>query len=83
MGELAGVVEWSDARFRASGAIDKPKFFAKVVSKGRARIVQMMGKIKRFKRFAHRCEETAVPRTRPRLPLDQIRSLGLERRRVV
>src|SRR6202043_43283 len=42
-----------------SNIIDKPKFFAKVLYKARARIEQMMGKIKRFKRIALRCEKTA------------------------
>ena len=42
-----------------SNTIDKPKFFAMVLYKARARIEQMMGKIKRFKRIALRCEKTA------------------------
>ena len=42
-----------------SNTIDKPKFFAKVLYKARARIEQMMGKIKRFKRIALRCEKTS------------------------
>jgi transposase len=42
-----------------SNTIDKPTFFAKVIYKARARIEQMMGKIKRFKRIALRCEKTA------------------------
>ena len=42
-----------------SNTIGKPKFFAKVLSKARARIEQMMGKIKRVKRIALRCEKTA------------------------
>jgi transposase len=42
-----------------SNTIDKPKFFAKVLYKARARIEQMNGKIKRFKRIALRCEKTA------------------------
>ncbi len=33
-----------------SNTLDTPKFFAKVLYKARARIEQMMGKIKRFKR---------------------------------
>jgi transposase len=37
----------------------KPEFFAKLLYKARARIEQMNGKIKRFKRFALRCEKTA------------------------
>ena len=43
-----------------SNTIDKPKFFAKLLYKARARIEQMMGKIKRFKRIALRCEKTAI-----------------------
>ena len=43
-----------------SNTTDKPKFFAKVLYKARARIEQMMGKIKRFKRIALRCEKTAT-----------------------
>jgi transposase len=42
-----------------SNTIGKPKFFAKVLYKGRARIEQMMGKIKRFKRIPLRCGKTA------------------------
>jgi transposase len=42
-----------------SNTIAKPTFFAKVLSKARPRIEQMMGKIKRFKRIALRCEKTA------------------------
>ena len=41
-----------------SNTVDKPKFFAKLLYKARARIEQMMGKIKRFKRIALRCEKT-------------------------
>lgn len=36
-----------------------PKRFAKALYRGRARIEQMMGKLKRFKRVALRCEKTA------------------------
>jgi transposase len=36
----------------------KPNFFAKILYKGRARIEQDVGKIKRFKRIALRCEKT-------------------------
>jgi transposase len=43
-----------------SNTIDKPEFFAKVLYKARARIEQMMGKIKRFKRIALRCENLAL-----------------------
>jgi transposase len=38
---------------------DKPKFFAKTLYKARARIEQGMGRLKRFKRVALRCEKTA------------------------
>lgn len=37
----------------------KPAFFAKALYKGRARIEQTVGKLKRFKRVALRCEKTA------------------------
>jgi len=37
----------------------KPKFFPKALYKTRARIEQTMGKLKRFKRIALRCEKTA------------------------
>ena len=40
-------------------AARKPAFFPKVLYKGRARIEQGVGKIKRFKRIALRCEKTA------------------------
>ena len=36
-----------------------PVRFAKALYRGRARIEQMMGKLKRFKRVALRCEKTA------------------------
>ena len=36
-----------------------PKRFAKAIYRGRARIEQMIGKLKRFKRVALRCEKTA------------------------
>ncbi len=36
-----------------------PAHFAKALYRGRARIEQMMGKLKRFKRVALRCEKTA------------------------
>lgn len=36
-----------------------PARFAKALYRGRARIEQMMGKLKRFKRVALRCEKTA------------------------
>ncbi|MFG1239794.1 MULTISPECIES: IS5 family transposase [Xanthobacteraceae] len=37
---------------------DKPRFFAKALYRGRARIEQAVGKLKRFKRVALRCEKT-------------------------
>ena len=37
----------------------RPAFFAKILYKGRARIEQGNGKLKRFKRIALRCEKTA------------------------
>jgi transposase len=36
----------------------KPAFFAKALYRGRARIEQAVGKLKRFKRIALRCEKT-------------------------
>jgi transposase len=38
---------------------DKPNFFPKRLYRGRARIEQAIGKLKRFKRVAMRCEKTA------------------------
>ncbi len=38
---------------------DKPAFFPKALYKTRARIEQAVGKLKRFKRIALRCEKTA------------------------
>jgi transposase len=42
-----------------SNVKDKSAFFPKVLYKGRARIEQTVGKLKRFKRIALRCEKTA------------------------
>ena len=42
-----------------TNTLDRPKFFPKILYKGRARIEQAVGKIKRFKRIALRCEKTA------------------------
>ena len=42
-----------------SNTKDIPDFFPKVLYKGRARIEQAVGKLKRFKRIALRCEKTA------------------------
>ena len=38
---------------------DMPAFFPKTLYKARARIEQAVGKLKRFKRIALRCEKTA------------------------
>lgn len=40
-----------------STAKDRPKFFPKQLYKLRARVEQLIGKIKRFKRIAMRCEK--------------------------
>jgi transposase len=40
-------------------AVAKPAFFPKTLYKGRARAEQGVGKFKRFKRLALRCEKTA------------------------
>ena len=40
-------------------AAAKPAFFPKILYKGRARVEQGIGKLKRFKRLALRCEKTA------------------------
>jgi hypothetical protein len=45
-----------------SNAKNKPKFFPKLLYKTRARIEQAVGKLKRFKRVALRCEKTKVLR---------------------
>ncbi|MGA8021399.1 MAG: IS5 family transposase [Candidatus Acidiferrales bacterium] len=42
-----------------SNTKDIPVFFPKILYKGRARIEQAVGKLKRFKRIALRCEKTA------------------------
>lgn len=42
-----------------SNAKSKPAFFPKLLYKARARIEQAVGKLKRFKRVALRCEKTA------------------------
>ena len=44
--------------YRETGAA-KPKSFPKILYKGRARAEQGVGKLKRFKRIALRCEKTA------------------------
>jgi len=42
-----------------SNAINRPAFFPKILYRARARIEQAVGKLKRFKRIALRCEKTA------------------------
>jgi transposase len=42
-----------------SNTKDMPAFFPNILYKGRARIEQAVGKLKRFKRIALRCEKTA------------------------
>jgi len=42
-----------------SNAKNKPSFFPKLLYRGRSRIEQTFGKLKRFKRVAFRCEKTA------------------------
>lgn len=42
-----------------SNSKNRPAFFPKMLYRGRARIEQAMGKLKRFKRVAFRCEKTA------------------------
>jgi len=43
---------------RKANERSRPGFFAKAIYKGRARIEQAIGKLKRFKRVALRCEKT-------------------------
>ena len=45
--------------YRANAA-DRPAFFPKALYRARARIEQTIGKLKRFKRIALRCEKTAT-----------------------
>ena len=42
-----------------ANARNRPTFFPKLLYKAPARIEQVMGKLKRFKRIALRCEKTA------------------------
>ncbi len=41
-----------------SSARNRPAFFPKALYRARARIEQLVGKLKRFKRIALRCEKT-------------------------
>ena len=43
-----------------SNAKDRPVLLPKALRRGRARIEQAIGKLKRFKRIALRCEKTAA-----------------------
>jgi transposase len=43
-----------------SNAKNRPKFFPKILYKKRARVEQFIGKLKRFKRIAFRCEKTDI-----------------------
>jgi transposase len=42
-----------------ASARNRPTFFPKALDRARARIEQLVGKLKRFKRVALRCEKTA------------------------
>ena len=42
-----------------SSAKNRPTFFPRALYRARARIEQLVGKLKRFKRVALRCEKTA------------------------
>lgn len=42
-----------------SNARNRPAYFPKLLYKARARVEQAVGKLKRFKRLALRCEKTA------------------------
>ncbi len=42
-----------------SSAKNRPRYFPKALYRARARIEQTMGKLKRFKRVALRCEKTS------------------------
>lgn len=42
-----------------SSAAGRPGFFPRALYRGRARIEQAIGKLKRFKRIALRCEKTS------------------------
>ena len=41
-------------------AKNRPKWFARALYRGRARVEQAVGKLKRFKRIALRCEKTTT-----------------------
>jgi transposase len=43
-----------------SNSMGRPKFFPKLLYRTRARVEQAMGKLKRFKHVALRCEKTAI-----------------------
>jgi DDE family transposase len=48
---------WPAIPYRAN-AKEQPRFFPKALCRGRARIEETIGKLKRFKRVALRCEKT-------------------------
>jgi transposase len=48
-----------DLRWSKANENNEPTFFARTLSKARARIEQGIGRLKRFKRVALRCEKTA------------------------
>ena len=56
--QRAGAASAPAIPYRENAAA-KPAFFPRILYKGRARIEQAVGKIKRFKRIALRCEKTA------------------------
>ena len=64
-----------------ANARNRPTFFPKLLYKGRARMEQALGKLKRFKRVALRCEDRRklrrTRRLRLRHHLGQIRLHGL------
>ena len=45
---------------RRSNARNKPRHFPKTLYRARARIEHLIGKVKRFKRVAMRCEKTRL-----------------------
>ena len=65
-GYVGKFVRWERARQRGicsaipyrSNTKDVPAFFPKTLYKARARVEQAVGKLKRFKRIALRCEKT-------------------------
>jgi len=56
--ELLYITPSSRRRGAQSSAQNRPAFFPKALYRARARIEQLVGKLKRFKRIALRCEKT-------------------------